>query len=202
MMKKIDITLYPKCKLEIIKAVKKGKTAVFPFDTVYGLIADPFNFAAIHRIYEIKGRDYSKPIAMIFTSVEMLKDYISLSREQEKFISDRTPGAYTFIISWQAKDRKKFSSQYQKLEKIGIRIPNHEFVLDFVKNISQPIAATSANISGMPNCWSIDDFTLQMKNSEFKPNYVVDAGKLPTNPPSEVIDISDPSSISTLRKYV
>ncbi|MEI8060884.1 MAG: L-threonylcarbamoyladenylate synthase [Candidatus Berkelbacteria bacterium] len=185
---------------DISAAIKSGKVSVLPFDTVYGLVANPFDDAAIEKIYKIKGRDFDKPIALIFSSVEMLNKHISISPDQEKFITEKVPGAYTFILPWSAGDRTKFSSHYQKLEKIGIRIPNYEFILNLVEELGQPIAATSANVSNMPNCWKIDDFLLQIADQQEKPDLIVNAGELPKNPPSEVIDITDISSLKILRK--
>jgi len=180
--------------------ILSGQAVVLPFDTVYGLVANPFDSEAIGEIYKIKGRDFNKPIALIFSSVEMLKKYITLSKDQEDFIRDKVPGAYTFILPWSDTDKEKFSPQYQKLEKIGIRIPDYKFILDIVKKLGQPIAATSANVSGMDNCWNIDDFMTQIGNKSEKPNLIINVGKLPKNPPSEVIEISDLNNVSVLRK--
>ncbi|MEI6144236.1 MAG: L-threonylcarbamoyladenylate synthase [Candidatus Berkelbacteria bacterium] len=183
----------------ISTSIKSGQVIVLPFDTVYGLVANPFDNAAMEKIYKIKGRDFDKPIALIFSSVNMLKDYISISAAQEKFIEEKAPGAYTFILPWSDLDRKKFSSQYQKLEKIGIRIPNYEFVLNIVEELGQPVAATSANVSNMPNCWKVTNFLRQIADQQESPDLIINAGELPKNPPSEVIDISNLENIEVLR---
>jgi len=199
-MKIIRINDWPKLRSDVKDALNNGQVIILAFDTVYGLVANPFDDAAVKKVYKIKGRDFDKPIALIFSSLEMLKRYISISAEQEQFIRDKVPGSYTFILPWGENDRKKFSFQYQKLEKIGVRIPNYRFILDFVEEIGQPIAATSANVSGEPNCWSINEFLKQIKNQKEKPDYIVDAGRLVKNPPSEVIDISNIKDIAVLRK--
>lgn len=188
------------CLDVIIEAIEDNKTAVLPFDTVYGLVANPFDDKAMAKIYKIKGRDFDKPIALIFSSVDMLTEYITLSKDQEDFIQNKVPGTYTFILPWLEGDRKKFSSGYQKLEKIGIRIPNYQFILGLVEELGEPIAATSANISDQPNCWSVDEFSDQTKNQNDLPDLIIDVGELPKNPPSEVIDISDQNNLKVLRK--
>ncbi|MCX6810903.1 MAG: L-threonylcarbamoyladenylate synthase [Candidatus Berkelbacteria bacterium] len=183
----------------ICQMIKSGQIVVLPFDTVYGLVANPFDDTAIQRIYDIKGRDFDKPIALIFSSVEMLTKYISISKDQEGFIRDRVPCAYTFILPWSKGDKEKFSPQYQKLGKIGIRIPDYKFILELVEKLDQPIAATSANVSGMENCWAVNDFQKQIRNQTEKPDLIIDTSELAKNPPSEVIDISNIENISTLR---
>ncbi|HYR44093.1 MAG TPA: Sua5/YciO/YrdC/YwlC family protein, partial [Terriglobia bacterium] len=41
---------------EIVSLLRSGGIIAFPTDTAYGLGADPFNTAAIDRIFQIKGR--------------------------------------------------------------------------------------------------------------------------------------------------
>ncbi len=184
----------------IIEAISSGKTVVMPFDTVYGLMANPFDDLAMEKIYQIKGRDFNKPIALIFSSIHMLKKFIPLiSTETERYIAEKVPGGYTFILPWSKKDRRKFSLHYQKLDKIGFRIPDNKLLLDLISQHGKPIAATSANISGKENCWSADEFINQIKNQKEKPDYIFDGGELIASQPSKVIDISSTSDIKILR---
>lgn len=44
--------------------LKNGKIVAVPTDTIYGLACLAQNDKAIERIYEIKGRDASKPLAI------------------------------------------------------------------------------------------------------------------------------------------
>lgn len=185
--------------VELGKMIKTGKTIALPFDTVYGIIADPFNDDAIDNIYKIKGRDFDKPVALIFSSAEMLKKYIDIDIDVENFIAEKVPGAYTFIFPWPESEKAKFAQRYQKLEKVGMRIPGCQPILDLVEELGHPIAATSANISGEPNCWSAEEFIEQIKDNEYKPDLIIDGGALEKNPPSEVIDISNLNQIKVLR---
>lgn len=181
------------------KIIKNGGTVVLPFDTVYGIIADPFNDDAIKKLYEIKGRNFNKPIALIFSSLAMLKKYIKVDSDAEKFITEKVPGPYTFIFPWSKDEKAKFAKHYQNFDKVGIRIPNFQNILNLVDALDQPIAATSANISGAPNCWSPDDFINQIKNKSDKPNLLIDGGQLEKNLPSTVIDISSTNDFKILR---
>ncbi|MFA5158349.1 MAG: L-threonylcarbamoyladenylate synthase [Patescibacteria group bacterium] len=191
-MKKLDIK-------KIAQEINSGKAIVLPFDTVYGLVANPFNTDAMNKIYNIKGRDFNKPIALIFSSVDMVKQYINLDKKVETFIKAKTPGAYTFIFPWSKKERSHFANQYHSLEKVGIRIPDNKNILDLIKKLGQPIAATSANVSDQPNCWSVQEFESQIKDNEYQPDLIIDGGVLSKNPPSEVVDISNIEEIKILR---
>jgi len=52
-----------------IAALNAGAVVGIPTDTVYGLAAHPDHPAAIEKLFELKGRDDSKPIAMLVLSL-------------------------------------------------------------------------------------------------------------------------------------
>ena len=45
--------------------IRAGEIVAYPTETVYGLAADPFNRAAVLRLFEIKGRAESQPILLV-----------------------------------------------------------------------------------------------------------------------------------------
>lgn len=176
---------------KISQVINAGGTVVMPFDTVYGLIADPTNQSAMEMIYKIKGRDFQKPIALVFDSLDRASEYGNFNKSNRKYIKDHTPGKYTFITKFNLSGQKNLSSHYQKLDKIGIRIPDFDLVIDLIKLLNKPIAATSANVSGEQNCWSASDFITQIKENKYKPDLVIDCGLIELSAPSKVIDLED-----------
>jgi L-threonylcarbamoyladenylate synthase len=48
-----------------LAALRAGEIVVYPSETFYGIAADAFAPAALERIFEIKGRDTAKTIALI-----------------------------------------------------------------------------------------------------------------------------------------
>ena len=48
-----------------IAALRTGEVVVYPTETFYGIAADAFEPEALERIFEIKGRDTAKTIALI-----------------------------------------------------------------------------------------------------------------------------------------
>lgn len=72
--------------------------------------------------------------------------------------------------------------------KVGIRIPNHDFIRTVVKSLGCPIALTSANISNEPSAVQIGEF----KSLWDKLTCVVDDGCLSSNRSgSTVVDLSE-----------
>ncbi|KZV14065.1 yrdC domain-containing protein, mitochondrial-like [Dorcoceras hygrometricum] len=60
---------------EAVKAVKAGKVIVVPTDTLYGFACDACSMGAVHRIYEIKGRNYTSPLAIYVRDVEEIRRF-------------------------------------------------------------------------------------------------------------------------------
>jgi len=55
-----------------IAGLQAGDPVVLPFDTVYGLAADPFRKEPTRRLYELKGRDQTEPSALVARDLDQL----------------------------------------------------------------------------------------------------------------------------------
>ena len=75
--------------------IHRGQVVGVPTDTFYGLSADPFNLAAIGRVYEIKGRPESKALPILVNSIEQA---VSLVRD----VPDNFLSASFEILAWGA----------------------------------------------------------------------------------------------------
>jgi tRNA threonylcarbamoyl adenosine modification protein YjeE len=83
---------------------------------------------------------------------------------------------------------------------LGVRIPDYQPVNSLVKKFKRPITATSANLSGKSPHYSIESLLKQLPESKKKLiDLIVDAGKLPRNKPSTVIDLVE-ENIKILRR--
>lgn len=128
-----------------IDVLKSGGVIIFPTDTVYGIGCLWNSTIAINSIYELKQRDYSKPLSAYFSNIEMIKDYVEEIPDLFYKIAERyLPGALTLILK---KNEKISNFATSNLQTIGIRIPNNQFMLTLIDEIGEPILGTSANIS-------------------------------------------------------
>src|SRR6202035_1732878 len=70
-----------------------------PTDTFYALCADPFNLAAIERVFQVKGRAEDKALPILVDSIEQA---VTLAREiPEAFLvlaHKFWPGALTLVV--------------------------------------------------------------------------------------------------------
>ena len=75
---------------------------ICPTDTVYGFLADAENKKAVDKIYKIKKRPKSKPLAVFVKDFKMAKELAEINENQEKILKNKWPGKYTFVL-----ERKK-----------------------------------------------------------------------------------------------
>jgi len=172
---------------QIISALKKGAVLVCPTDTVYGLICDAENKTALEKIFLIKKRDKSKPLLIFVDSLLSASKIALLSERQKKFLENIWPGQITIIV----KTKKFFSNLICQNKTIGLRVPKYSFLNLILKRFKKPLAQTSANISGQGATTKIKEVIEQFKDKEIQPDFIINAGDLPTREPSIIIDITD-----------
>lgn len=168
---------------EIITALNNGAVLVTPTDTVYGLVCDAAKEAAVEKVFEIKKRDRNNPIAIFVKDIKMAKQYAQISKEQEDILNKSWPGAVTFVL----KSKLGLAPLVYKANTIGMRIPDYDLIKDIFRKFDRPLAQTSANISGQPAPTRIKDVLNQLGEEDV---LVIDAGDLPENKPSKVIDLT------------
>lgn len=129
---------------QIIDILKNNGLVAFPTDTVFGL-ACLCNKEAIKKVYEVKGRDFNKPLPMMCNGKEMINSVAYINDESNILIDKFMPGAITIIFN-----KKESVSDYITNGKntIGIRVPDDEWILELISELNEPILVTSANISG------------------------------------------------------
>jgi tRNA threonylcarbamoyl adenosine modification protein (Sua5/YciO/YrdC/YwlC family) len=92
-------TLHDRDYDEIVSLLRDGGIVAFPTDTAYGLGADPFNSAAVDRIFTVKGRAEGKPILLLVDSLAMAESVIQPDRTFYRVAEKFWPGPLTIIAS-------------------------------------------------------------------------------------------------------
>ncbi len=178
--------------MEALKFLNNGGVVIFPTDTVYGFLADASNKKAVEKIFKIKKRPKSKPLAVFVKDIKMAKELAEITKDQEKVLKKYWPGKYTFVLNSKIKN-----NLITKNSTIAIRIPDYKPLNKLLKKINKPLAQTSVNISG-------DDAFLKSKDiierfGKVKDLLFLDAGNLKKSKPSKIIDLTE-NKIKFLRK--
>lgn len=161
----------------------KTEIFLFPTDTVPG-IGCFLSSGCVEKLREIKKRPRDKPFPILLGDKKDIKNYATeippIYKKLEKFL----PGGITLIF----KGKKNLPyGVLSKEGKVGIRIPKHKELRNFIRKNKLPLVATSANISG--------GFTPgNLEEVHFDVDRII-SGESGSGKPSTVLDISDNSMI-------
>ena len=180
-----------------LKTLKLGGLVVFPSDTVYGLLVDATNEEAVRKLIEFKNRPAGKAISVFVSDFEMMKDIVLVGTIHELSLRSLLPGPFTVVLNSKHRTDRLLESEKGTL---GVRIPMYRHIKVLVKRFGKPVTATSANLSNNPPHYSVKTLLSKLSGSKKKLiDLIVDAGKLPRNKPSTVIDLTQ-SEVKILRK--
>ena len=172
---------------EAVAAIRKGEPVVLPFDTVYGVAADPYRDEPTRRIYRLKGRDENKPSALVACDVDYLLECVPELRGRSATIARALlPGAYTLVFPNPARRFPWLTGATP--EAIGVRVPDvFEPCAEVLARVGA-LVATSANHPGEQDPASLDDVPEDIRAGAAA---VVDGGRL-LGSPSTVVDFTGP----------
>lgn len=143
-----------------VAALKAGKPVVFPTDTVYGIGLSVIHATTPQAIYDIKKRDVGKPIAWLVGSVSALDEYgVDVPGSVHELVSEHWPGALTVIVKASEAVPPAFRSAAGT---IGLRMPASEIALSLINAVGNPLATSSANVSGGPDPQRFTDLSPEL----------------------------------------
>jgi L-threonylcarbamoyladenylate synthase len=150
---------------EAVVALRRGDVIVFPTETLYGLGADALNFAAVEKVFQLKGRDPNNPIPVLVSDRSMLNSLVTeISRLAEKLMERFWPGPLTLVLPARQDIARPLVNSTGG---IGVRISSQPIATEIVRLLGRPLTATSANPSGQPAAQTLaqarDYFTGKIK---------------------------------------
>lgn len=171
---------------EAIAILKMGGTIVYPTDTLYGLGANALDIYAVEKIFKIKQRPKTKPLPIAVRNINWAKELAYIYQKEEKILNSVWPGPVSVILP-----KKNIVPNVLTASKasVAMRIPESSFVDKLLGKFGYPITSTSANISDELPSSKISEIIERFKNSEYKPDLVIDLGDLKPSEPSTIIDL-------------
>jgi L-threonylcarbamoyladenylate synthase len=169
---------------QVLRAVRAGEPVVLPFDTVYGLAADPQNEQAVRRLYELKGRADVQASALVACDLDNLFECVPELRRLAPVLGRLLPGPITLIVANPAGRYPWLTGSNPSA--IGIRVPLLAGDTAAVLEQVGAVVATSANHPGGPDPRRLDDVSRDIREGA---GAVLDGGELPGSP-STVIDLT------------
>ena len=169
----------------VADALRAGKLALVPTDTVYGLAANPDHERSVERLYRAKWRDARQPTALVASDLDVLFEYLPELRGRAGRIARALlPGPYTLVLPNPGRRYRWLTGATP--EAIGVRVPDVSGVAaDLLERVGA-YAASSANARGGADPCSLEDVPDEIRAYAAAE---LDGGTLPGTP-STVLDFT------------
>ena len=174
--------------------LKAGETVAVPTETVYGLAANAYDVSAVKKIFDAKGRPQDNPLILHISSTEMLDDIAESVRPLALTLAENFwPGPLTMIFP-----RKPHvpAETCGGLGTAAVRMPKNAFTLKLIERCGFPIAAPSANTSGLPSPTSAVHV---LKDMNSKIPMIIDGGECRYGVESTVVFFENDDTVRILR---
>lgn len=120
----------------------EGKVVVSATETVYGFVAKTIYKDAFEKIYKLKSRNKSKPLAVFIGDSKDITRYGKISKLQRGKVKKLLDKGTTIIVTI----NEEFKSIFNGLDTVAFRVPQCE-LKSIIKRVG-PCWATSVNMSG------------------------------------------------------
>jgi L-threonylcarbamoyladenylate synthase len=166
--------------------IRGGGIVAIPTDALYVLVADPMNLHAVGRVFAAKGRSPNQSLPLLVSDLLMAQELVKEVTTRFYLLARHFwPGPLTIIVPASAKVPLKATGNTGRL---AVRQSSSKVATALIDWLSQPLIATSANISGLPTCTSgIDVFGMM----DGRVDLVLDGG-LCGGAGSTTVDITEP----------
>ena len=127
---------------QAVELLRNGGIIIFPTDTVYAMGCDLMSKKGLDTLSKLKGQKKAKTsFSIICADLSDLSNYVKqIDRSTFKLIKHCLPGPFTFILKATTEVSRLFDGNKKE---VGIRIPDNEIALAIVRELGNPIAATS-----------------------------------------------------------
>ena len=146
---------------EVAQAFQAHQILAVPTDTVYGVGVLYGDLKDLERLKHAKHRPETKPIPMMISNIEQMKQIAQVDRRIEQIASRFLPGALTLVLRVKETVPKAYTNG---LDTIAIRIPDEDFLLQVIQELNAPLLVTSANQSGAKTAICSEDVFEQLPN--------------------------------------
>jgi L-threonylcarbamoyladenylate synthase len=165
--------------------LQAGGVVAFPTETFYGLAVDATNGDAIERIFQLKGRAFSSPIALIAGSKNGISGLVTdIPATAQRLMQALWPGPLTLLFHASPRISPRLTAGTGR---IGIRVSSHPIADSLANRLGGPITATSANLSGAPECLTAGEVLAILGD---RIDLIIDGGPAPGGKGSTFLDIT------------
>lgn len=142
--------------------LRAGGVIAYPTESCYGLGCDPFNYKAINKVIQIKGRSKAKGLIIIAGQSRQLQNIIApLSDYDLLELKKYWPGFYSLILPATKNVPQNLMGRHHK---VAARVTTHKLVQQLCCALDMPLVSTSANKTGSKSIKSYKECKRQFGN--------------------------------------
>lgn len=171
---------------DVEEVIRRGGIVILPTDTVYGIVGDARSVRAIEKTFFVKQRPEEKAFPVFIGSIPDARRWAYISDQKAAFLEHVWPGAITVVFQKKGELPALLTGGRDTL---GLRMPDHPFLLRLLSFFDFPLFQTSANVSSQEPARTPEDVVRSFGANESAIDLFIDAGPLVGNP-STVIDFT------------
>ena len=170
---------------EIARALIAGAVAAYPTETFYALGAAAFSRKAVDRVFMLKKRDPSKPLSLIVSDMDMVKAVSAASPPGFLALAEEFwPGPLTLVLPAASGLPESLLGPGRT---IALRVPPLAWLRALVRELGEPLTATSANLAGEKELADPSEVKALFGG---RVEIIVDGGPTPGGLPSTIVDLT------------
>jgi tRNA threonylcarbamoyl adenosine modification protein (Sua5/YciO/YrdC/YwlC family) len=128
-----------------LESLRAGAVIAAATDTVYGLLCDPADAAAVDRVYALKHRPEDLELTLLAATAADLHGLVRWTPVAERLAGQFWPGPLSVVLGV---GKRRVAVPRNGLT-LSVRVPDHGELLALLRR-SGPLASTSANRHGAP----------------------------------------------------
>jgi tRNA threonylcarbamoyl adenosine modification protein (Sua5/YciO/YrdC/YwlC family) len=177
-----------------VEALTEGQLVAFPTETVYGIAASARVPEAVEQLRKGKGRPEGKPLTLAIAQASQALDWVpDLSPLGQRLARRCWPGPVTLVL--RVDNEHGFAGRLPESVRrrvcpegnLGLRVPDHEIILEALRRLPDPVVLTSANRSGEAAATTAAE-VIQALGDELA--LVIDGGPTRYGQPSTVVQVN------------
>ena len=139
---------------ETVDALRHGRVAAVPTDTVYGVAAGVWSLVGVAGLFALKGRPRDVALPVLVAGIDQLVELdVVLDERAQRLARAFWPGALTMVVTAPPALASAIGATN---DSVGLRVPNDEVLLALLEEVG-PLVVTSANDHGEAPCTNADE---------------------------------------------
>ena len=125
---------------EIVEAMRRGETVIYPTDSLYAIGCDALNNRAVERVCRIKQINPARQrLSMVCGSISQASEYARIDNEAFRILRANLPGPFTFVLPATTRLAKAFKGRHE----VGVRVPANAIARALAEALGNPILSSS-----------------------------------------------------------